>query len=146
MSNSIEKYQRLRRELRSFILIGIAATLIDFTLYSIFQQFVVYSIAKTCSFLCGTTFTYLLNKFITFKQTKHSNKEVAKFATLYSLSLLANVSTNSAIIHILKTYFSSYAFLTHAVVIIIAFVGATGISTIINFTGQKLWVFKKKSD
>jgi putative flippase GtrA len=145
VSNSIEKYQQLRRELRSFIIIGIAATLIDFTLYSIFQHFIVYSIAKTCSFLCGTTFTYLLNKFFTFKQTKHSNKEVLKFATLYSLSLIANVSVNSAVIHILKTYFSSFAFLTHPVVIIVAFVSATGVSTIINFTGQKLWVFKKKA-
>lgn len=145
MTTSIEKYQRLRRELKSFILIGVIATLIDFTLYSIFQEFMIFSIAKTCSFLCGTTFTYLLNKFITFKQSKHSNKEVFKFATLYGASLLANVSVNSFMIHILKTYFSHYTFLTHPVVIVIAFVSATGVSTVINFTGQKLWVFKRKS-
>lgn len=143
MENIPSRYQQLRRELRSFIIIGIIATLLDFTLYTLFQQVVTYSIAKTFSFLCGTLFTYLLNKFITFKQSKHSTKEAAKFITLYGSTLVANVTVNSLMIMLISTHLNGYLFITHEVTIIISFIAATSVSTVLNFIGQKFWVFKK---
>ena len=133
----------LHRQIKCFIVIGISATLLDFALYWWWHRYLTYSAAKALSFLCGSIFAYLLNKFVTFQQKQHSNVEVLKFATLYGSTLVANVAANSSSIAFCKflfpTIWSNYAHL----IILFSFILATGVSTVLNFIGQKFWVFKR---
>jgi putative flippase GtrA len=79
----------------------------------------------------GTVVAYFINKFWTFKQNKKSVSEVLRFAILYFLTFLANVGVNKMALNILTGS------------TIIAFLFATATSTLLNFIGQKYWVFKK---
>jgi putative flippase GtrA len=65
-----------------------------------------------------------------------------KFVLLYAMSLVLNVALNSSFLFILKEY--SYIF-DFPFKYFIAFIGATGFSSIFNFLGQKFWVFADKT-
>jgi putative flippase GtrA len=134
---------QLHHELSRFIIIGIIATIFDFSLYSIGHQWfnLPYAMAKTFSFICGSCLAYFLNKHFTFKQEKHQASQMIRFAILYILTMLVNVAVNSSSIAIL-TQKISISWLTKSEILIFSFVVATGTSTVINFIGQKFWVFK----
>lgn len=85
------------------------------------------------------TITYTFNKNWTWKKNDKSNKRVLKFSILYSFSLLLNVITNS---QLLTTLYKNESFINLPYKYFIAFIGATGMSTILNFLGQKFWIFK----
>ncbi len=64
---------------------------------------------------------------------------MVKFGALYGFSLVMNVAVNSSLLFLLHHF-------AHVVDLpgkyLIAFVGATGFSAVMNFLGQKFWVFK----
>ncbi|MCD6046811.1 MAG: GtrA family protein [Gammaproteobacteria bacterium] len=134
---------QLHHELSRFIIIGIIATLFDFSLYSIGHRWLnlPYAMAKTFSFICGSCLAYFLNKHFTFKQEKHQAGQMLRFVILYVLTMLVNVAVNSSSIALL-TQKISIAWLTKSEILIFSFVIATGTSTVLNFIGQKFWVFK----
>ncbi len=94
-------------------------------------------IAKSISFLFGTVVAFFYNKYITFKAPERSHMELVKFFTLYIISLVFNVTINRVGI----AWISNILPLKNA--ILLAFLVATFMSVIINFCGQKFWVFKK---
>jgi len=141
MIKKITQNKFLHQEILYFLSIGLFTTSIDFILYSIGQHFVSYSIAKACSFMLATCFSYLLHKHFTFRQKQHKIKNMFRFAILYFLSMGLNVLMNSLSIALLSAcIFISW--LTHREILISAFLIATGFSTIVNFLGQKFWVFR----
>jgi putative flippase GtrA len=83
--------------------------------------------------------TYTLNKLWTWKQRDRSNARLLKFAVLYGVSLFLNVFTNSTLLYLLNEYKD---ILDLPFKYLIAFVGATGMSAVVNFVGQKFWVFR----
>lgn len=91
------------------------------------------------SFLCGMTFLYFLNKFWTWKKKDRSKRRVAKFALIYGISLLLNVTVNAHLIFLLHNYKN---LIDLANKYLVAFIGAPGVSALLNFAGQKFWVFK----
>ena len=138
----------LKKQIIKFTLIGVLAVLTDMACYYLFLQVFpehmvnAYSneaIAKSLSFMCGMVVTYSLNKIWTWKQTNRSHTRLVKFAVLYGLSLLLNVFTNSVLLYLLHEY-NSVINLPHKY--LIAFIGATGVSALVNFAGQKFWVFR----
>lgn len=142
----------LKKELIKFTLIGILAVLVDlgayWTLLNVLPERALSFVsneafAKTISFLCGMVVTYSLNKLWTWKQRDRSNKRLAKFAVLYGVSLFLNVFTNSTVLYILEhnkdIYDVPYKYF-------IAFIGATGMSAVVNFAGQKFWVFRVRGE
>lgn len=145
MPHLVTPYARLKRELRCFIAIGILATLTDFTIYTFLHARFAYpySVAKALSSVMGTLFNYTLSKSITFKQHKRSGTEVLRFASLYGISLTANVTVNSLSIIVLSHFLASILF--PQAIIILAFLMATSVSTVLNFLGQKFWVFRTAS-
>lgn len=92
-------------------------------------NFLSHNPAKAISFILGTIVAFVLNKYWTFQKYKRSFNEVLKFGVLYSATLGANVMTNKIVLE-----------LTH--IVFLAFLVATGVSTVLNFIGQKFWVFK----
>jgi len=98
-------------------------------MYYILLNFMPHDISKAVSFLLGTVVAFVINKYWTFEKHEKSYKEMLKFGILYSLTLGTNVMTNKMILE-----YTSLVFL--------AFLVATGVSTVLNFIGQKWWVFK----
>ncbi len=114
-----------------FFIVGLCCAGVDLSVYRLMSVVLPTGIAKLLGFVCGTCLSYIFNKLWTFKKEQHSGKEVLQFAILYGGSMTANVATNH---HML--------ILTHQN-IMISFLAATGVSTVINFTGQRLWVFRQ---
>ena len=142
----------LKKQLIKFTLIGVLAVLVDLACYYFFLQILPEhflrtisneAFAKTLSFLCGLSVTYSLNKLWTWKKKDRSKKRLIKFGILYAFSLLLNVFTNSTILYILK---ENEVFEILPYKYFIAFIGATAVSAVFNFLGQKFWVFHHKHD
>lgn len=139
--------KELKIQLVKFVLIGTLATLTDLGCYymflNIFPEKILSlisneAVSKTLSFICGILVTYNFNKYWTWKQKDRSNKRFIKFSILYGCSLVLNVTINSGFLYLLhhKEFFTDLPYKYF-----IAFVFATGFSSIFNFIGQKKWVF-----
>lgn len=142
----------LKKQMVKFAMIGVLAVLVDLTCYYLLLNLIPEkllgfvsneSVAKTISFLCGMTVTYSLNKLWTWKKRDSSKARMAKFVALYGFSLVMNVAVNSSLLFLLH-YFAHIVDLPYKY--FIAFIGATGFSAVMNFIGQKFWVFKQTAD
>ncbi len=91
--------------------------------------------------MCGTFVTYNLNKLWTWRRRDKNNARFAKFMLLYGTSMLVNVATNTFLLFVLHNY-SHILDLPNKY--FIAFAGATGMSAVLNFAGQKVWVFRNQ--
>ncbi len=119
-----------KRELVAFLIFGCTAVAVDFITYTLLILSIPHSPAKALSFLAGTVISYTGNKIWTFKSTSKVHHDLVPFYTLYLFSLAVNVAINKAVLMVNPSW------------ILLAFLAATGTSTIINFVGQKWWVFK----
>lgn len=125
------KHKLFSHQIIKFIIIGVCAVIIDFTVYKILQSIGVdIHIAKYISYAVGALFGYFLNKFWTFENNKKSIKQVVLFIALYACSALLNTGVNTLSIFVLNEKF-------------IAFMIATTISTIANYLGMKFIVFEE---
>lgn len=132
----------IKHEFLRYLISGLTAAGTDLFTYTTLLPWVGPSPAKTMSFIFATVIAYILNKFWTFNLATHSWPEMLKFAALYSTSLIANVAMNRISIfviedriHTLLPYEYQFSWLV-----------ATGTSTVINYIGQKFWVFKRKNE
>lgn len=121
--------KKIKKELFFFLLAGFSAVGIDLFLYYILLNYFNSNLAKGFSFLSGAIFSFVINKYFTFDKHKKSIKEIIQFSLLYSFTFNINVFTNKWV-------------LENTNMIFISFVCATVVSTVLNFLGQKLWVFK----
>ena len=122
---------KLKKELRRFLIAGLSAVGTDFITYYIMLNFLHLDIdiAKTLSFILGTVVAFVVNKYWTFERYEKSYKQIFQFTILYITTLFVNVMLNRLVLDFAELFF-------------LAFLIATGASTILNFAGQKWWVFK----
>ena len=145
------QFREGNKQIVKFGFIGVLAVLADLAAYWILLQvlpemvvvgaFGSEAVAKTLSFLCGLLVTYHLNKRWTWRRRDRSDRRFVKFMLTYGVSLVMNVSINTAMLHLLHTqpmlepvpnkYF-------------VAFAGATGFCSVFNFLMQKFWVFRHR--
>tara|TARA_E500000178_G_scaffold356622_1_gene436179 strand:- start:736 stop:1104 length:369 start_codon:yes stop_codon:yes gene_type:complete len=116
-------------ELSRFVVSGILAITVDLLVYYILSNYLSYDLAKAISFICGTIAAFIANKYFTFRKYKKSNKEIWQFALLYLSTLTINVVINSLVLDVSQ-------------IVILGFLVATACSAILNFLGQKFWVFR----
>ncbi|OFY63451.1 MAG: hypothetical protein A3H98_14065 [Bacteroidetes bacterium RIFCSPLOWO2_02_FULL_36_8] len=121
---------KIRIELKRFLIAGFSAVGTDLSVYYLLLNFLDNSPAKTVSFISGTVVAYILNKYWTFEQKRKSYSEMTRFALLYTITLGANISVNKMSLFIFPD------------LIFPSFLAATGTSTVLNFIGQKWWVFR----
>ena len=120
-----------KKEILKFLVGGGTAVIVDFLTYKIFMILgVERTVAKTLSFICGSIVGFIINKYWTFKSSKFEIKEILKYIVLYIVTAFINSQVNKYILLL----FESEMF---------AFLCATGVSTILNFLGQKFLIFKK---
>ena len=117
-----------KKELSRFLLVGCSAVATDTLVYFILVQWMMPSVAKAMSFTSGSVVAYVFNKYWTFEQKHKSYSEVIRFSILYLSTLCVNVWVNKYVLNLSGS--KEFAFLC-----------ATGTSTILNFIGQKFWVF-----
>lgn len=123
--NSINK-----QEILKFLVGGGTAVIVDFFTYKIFMMLgLERTIAKTLSFICGSIVGFIINKYWTFKSPKFQIKEILKYTVLYILTAFINSQVNKYILLLFGNE-------------IFAFLCATGVSTILNFLGQKFLIFR----
>lgn len=130
---------QLKKQLQGYIISGVLATGTDFICYNLLTLFTVhFSLVKAFTFLLGTVVAYFYNKIITFAHNENGVTHIFKFFFLYCMSMLLNVGVNQNILW-LTNYIANPTFIKKTS----AFMMATLISMVINFIGQKFWVFKK---
>ena len=120
---------KLKGELKRFLIAGLSAVGTDFITYYVMLNFLHHDIAKTLSFISGTVVAFVVNKYWTFERYEKGYKQIFQFIILYSTTLFINVIVNRLVLNFAELVF-------------LAFLIATGTSTILNFVGQKWWVFK----
>lgn len=118
-------------EVLKFLVGGFSAVIIDCLFYYILKKYIDYNVAKIISFAFGAFIGFTINKNWTFKSTNKLNYEISTYILLYVFSLFINTIVNN---FVFATTNISFA----------AFIIATGFSTIINFFGQKFFVFRKE--
>lgn len=142
------------KQLTKFVISGILAVGVDFTVYFALSQFLDPSVSKAISFCSGMVVTYNMNKFWTWKQPEKDNKRLMLFTVLYAVALLVNVGMNNLMLSTLPNYTFSFLLnsdtneIIKSIVIgvdkLAAFVIATVASVAITYVGQKYWLFKEK--
>ena len=120
------------KELSRFIAVGVSAVLTDALSYFILIRIIETNLSKMLSFLAGSFIAFILNKTWTFENKSSVKPQAIKFSLLYISSLFFNNLTNALV---LKAF-------QHT---LFAFLVATGVSTVLNFLGQKFWVFKENN-
>lgn len=118
-------------EILKFLIGGGSAVLVDALAYALLKRFLDISAAKAISYIAGAIIGFIINKLWTFESKQFNISEIFKYITLYAVSAMMNICVNRLVLTILPS--TMFAFLC-----------ATGISTIINFLGQKFFVFNKK--
>ena len=118
------------KELLKFCVGGGSAVIVDFIVYMLLKKHMDVSIAKAISFVAGAIVGFIINKLWTFESRKFKASEIMKYVILYVCSATANTLVNKGVLRVVDWT-------------IIAFLCATGTSTIMNFLGQKFFVFKK---
>lgn len=121
------------KELLRFLVGGGSAVIIDFVVYRLLVHFGTdMSLSKAISYVAGAAVGFVINKFWTFECTKLSFTEILRYIILYACSAFANMMVNAVVIYV--TSMTVFAFLC-----------ATGVSTIMNFIGQKFFVFRENT-
>jgi len=118
-----------KRQLGKFIVSGLVAVAVDFGSYFFLNNYISHNVSKGISFLTGSIVAYLLNKFWTFDTKEFSGLQLFRFFFLYLITLVINIMVNKGVLN----FYNS---------VLLGFLCATGASTILNFLGQKFWVFK----
>lgn len=126
-------HEGIHGEVVRFVLTGLVVLVVDYLVYRGLLFVMPYSPAKALAFVCGTTTSYLLNKFFTFGVPHRSYREVVLFIALYATSLTINVAVNR-----LALYGTEER-------VVLAYLLATAASTITNFLGMKFVVFRKRT-
>lgn len=119
------------KEILRFGVGGGSAVAVDFILYILLRNNLPTSAAKAISFVAGAIVGFIINKLWTFESKKFSGREIFRYCILYACSAAVNTLVNKGVLALSANT-------------LLAFLAATGCSTLMNFLGQKFFVFRKK--
>ncbi|ORB30748.1 GtrA family protein [Mycolicibacterium parafortuitum] len=123
----------LKTQIWRFLVTGGLAAVVDFGLYVLMLAAGLHvNIAKTLSFIAGTTTAYLINRRWTF-QAPPSKARFIAVCVLYALTYAVQVGIN---------YFFYMEFDEKPWRVPVAFVIAQGTATVINFIVQRAVIFR----
>ncbi|MDI6808610.1 MAG: GtrA family protein [Candidatus Eisenbacteria bacterium] len=121
-------------EMVRFVIVGCMAVATDFLVYFALVYLVPVipiPVSKATSFAAGASLAFVLNRKVVFRAgERKASSQVIPFAVLYLLTLGLNTLTNSVLLALGATKPLAWLF-------------ATGASTISNYLGMKFVVFRK---
>jgi putative flippase GtrA len=125
------KYNKSYKQFLYYSFFGLICLSIDLLVYLFLTQTLglLKSNSKIISFLLASTCSFILNRKFTFEVKRFKIKQPINFLIIYSISLFFNSLTHD----FFQDQFDG----------LLPFAIATSISVLINFTGQKFWVFLK---
>ncbi len=118
-------------EILKFLVGGGSAVVVDAIMYALLKQCMDVSVSKAISYVTGAAVGFVINKLWTFESKRFEMSEIVKYCMLYACSAAANTGVNRLVLWIIPST-------------LFAFLCATGTSTVINFLGQKFFVFRRK--
>lgn len=132
----------LSLEQSRFIIVGVMNTIIGtatmLIAYNVFH--LGYWIASALNYIVGSIFSYFANKYFTFKSEKKSASEIIRFVVNITVCYFVAYSVAKPVIEIvLKNIHLSVSVLEQ----ISMFLGM-GLFVVLNYFGQKYFVFRKK--
>lgn len=123
----------LKTQIVRFVLTGGLSAVVDFSLYLLGLAIgLPVAVAKSISFICGTTTAYLINRRWTF-QAEPSRARFVAVVILYAVTFAVQVGLN-------QIMYSAFPDAWWKVPL--AFVIAQGTATVINFVVQRAVIFK----
>ena len=123
----------LKTQAWRFIVTGGLSAVVDFGLYvALLRLGLQVNVAKSLSFIAGTTTAYLINRRWTF-QAPPSRARFVAVCVLYALTYCVQVGINSS---------STFNSRTTRLAVPAAFVIAQGTATVINFIVQRTLIFR----
>jgi putative flippase GtrA len=123
----------LKTQAWRFLVTGGIAAIVDFGLYvALLEAGLHVNVAKTISFIAGTTTAYLINRRWTF-QAPHSTARLIAVIALYAVTYAVQVGIN---------YLFYMQFANQPWRVPVAFVIAQGTATVINFIVQRAVIFR----
>lgn len=127
---------RERRQLTRFLVIGGCATCVDLCIYLLLTSLGLFhaSAAKGTSYLSAMVFGFFGNKLWAFQSNRRSLDEPLAFFALYGATLLVNVGLNALGLSIFGHSLPAR---------LVAFVAATGVTTVLNFLGLRFVAFRR---
>lgn len=150
--NFLRKLIKQYEDFLKFGIVGVMNTLVDFAVYTLLYLLgVPYRIAQCFSYAAGTLNSYILNKKWTFASDRTDKAEEAAVAPIAGIGRridmaqalrflivnLVSLGVSLVLLGFLKERLDMNA--------IIAKVLVTVVTTLLNFAGSKLWVFRKPS-
>ena len=124
-----------KTQIKRFFVVGFSTILIDYIVYvALVNTFEYNYMHKGISFVSGAVYSFVLNSLYTFSQKKLSLLQLTKFAIVYMISLIINVSVNAFLVTRIP--------FTTQISIFISFSAATLASCAVNFSSMKFFVFK----
>jgi len=121
-----------QRQIARFLVIGFASVGVDFGCYQLLHGFAVPApAAKGISYMAGMLLGFVGNKFWTFRSARRSAAEPLNYAVLYAFTLLVNIGVHTGVLRITGQSGAAVAFLM-----------ATGSTTVLNFVGMKWFAFR----
>jgi putative flippase GtrA len=139
MVTSLETFfsRILKEDSFRFVVVGVSAVAIDFTLYMWLVAIDVPTyLSRGISYFITLLYAYFLNTYYAFKIGEITWSLFFRYWSLYGLVLTFNILLNEALLLLFNKEQS-------AIVVIYLFV--TGVSAIMNFFGLKHYVFSKQS-
>jgi putative flippase GtrA len=123
-----------QKQLRRFLVVGVLSVLVDLSLYSALatEAGLAINVAKAISYLAGVVVGFVLNKRWTFESSRQSWQEAMTYLSLYGVTLVVNVAGNYAVLSLLGADQRP-----------VAYIFATGMTTVLNFIGMRLVTFRQ---
>ena len=126
------------KQIRRFLVIGVLSVLTDLAVYLLLTWLGLHIHAsKGISYVSGMVVGFLGNKFWTFESSRRSAGEPITYVVLYAITLGVNVAVNALVLGLLAGVFSPPW--TKG----LAFLVATGVTTVLNFLGMRFITFFK---
>ena len=127
----MERDKIKRREVLRFLVGGGSAVMTDYMAYVfLLHMGIDMSVSKAVSYVCGAAVGFVINKYWTFGSSVFSKMEIARYILLYAASACVIAGVNKLVMAAVGLQ-------------VFAFLCATGVSTVLNFLGQKYFVFRK---
>jgi len=118
-------------QLTNFGLVGILNTLVGFGAFFLFLNYTNYMMSLIISHVIGVTHSYIWNRYWIFKSEKIILNEFIKFNSVYAVVFLTNALVLIFCVNFLKWDPRIVQLITLPII------------TVISFTGQKYWSFRK---
>lgn len=117
-----------------FLVVGITCMVVDLMVYRLlgWTLGMRLDVAKAISYWAGVCVGFVGNKLWTFQSQSKSLAEPAAYLAQYFVTMLVNVGCNSLVLTLLGPQATALAYIT-----------ATGVSTVLNFVGLRWFTFRR---